>query len=409
MLEQTKKNGRVYNVRPGEKSVCSKPAEIPTFRFGPYRPVTVYRISDQEMWVKDEAHGDWYHYRGDTYPLKLVSRENTHEEPGTGCFYLYGMAEQGDETTPYFVQDMPYVQKDIIPDIQWMEMPFTVRSLDYGRQFTYPQALKDLLKDCPVAYADRFKRPVIRSGGHTYPIDLASRSFKWNELPDSFYPVVARLSGTPFGVLDLEPVRTKEEETVYESVAGYYEEETMRGGRHKLVRLEDPTFKFRYGTGLELINNGIITFYGIHGVMLSSNPPPMKTTGFKPVGYTARSIRPMDVPTEIQLLIEKLETFTGDLYLTKMQIRDRHRTNMDNSNREFNMPLDLYRVAIAPYRKEFSEEALPWMLAACARGMIEPREKHETQRNGLPYLVYLSAIILEKKRGAEIWKGPTSG
>ena len=73
--------GRVYNVQPGEKSVLSKPAVIPEFEFGPYRPVTIYRIDDYEMWVKDEAHGDWYHYKGETYPLALVARDTVHDEP----------------------------------------------------------------------------------------------------------------------------------------------------------------------------------------------------------------------------------------------------------------------------------------------------------------------------------------
>ena len=404
MLEQTKMNGRVYNVQPGEKSVLSKPAVIPEFEFGPYRPITVHRINDYEMWVRDEAHGDWYHYKGDTYPLTLVSRENVHEEQTPGSFYLYGVAGHKDMIVPYFVQDTPYVQKHITPDIQVMEMPFSMRSLDYGRIFTYPESLKELLEDCPVAYADRFKRPIIRSQGHTYPISLAKQSYKWSELPDSCYPIVADLSGTHFAVLDLEPTRTKDEDMVYESIMGYYEEETIRGGRHKLVRLDDPTFKFRYGKGLELIVNGMITFYGINGVMLSSDPVPMKTVGFAPVGHVARTIKPMEMPSEINSLLEKLETYTGDLHMTKIQIRDKHRLNTDNSNREFNILLDLYRVAIAPYRREFPKDALPWMLAASAYDIIDPREKHATQRNGLPYLVYLSAIICEKKEGAKIWK-----
>lgn len=404
MLEQTKRNGRVYDVQPGEKSVLSKTAVIPEFEFGPYRPVTVYRLDDYDMWVKDEAHGDWYHYKGNAYPLALVSRETDHEEAVPGSFYLYGVAGQGGRLVPYFVQDTPYVQKHIVPDIEAMEMPFSMRALDYGRIFTYPQGLKELLAGCPVAYADRFKRPIIRVQGHTYPISLAKQPSKWEDLDDVCYPVVADLSGTHFAVLDLEPTRTTDEELTYESVTGYYEEETIRGGKHKLVRLDDPTFKFRYGSGLELIANGMITFYGIGGVMLSSNPPPMRTTGFAPVGHVARMMKPMDMPSEISSLVDKLETFIGSLDIVRAQIRDKHMLNTDNSNREFNMLLDLYKAAVAPYRWHFPEESLPWILAACAGGMIEPREKHATQRNGLPYLVYLSAIICEKKEGAKVWK-----
>ncbi len=404
MLEQTKKNGRVYNVQPGEKSVLSRPASIPEYEFGPYRPITVYRVTDNEMWVKDEAHGDWYHYKGDEHPLTLVSREDDHEEPAPGSFYLYGVAGKEEDVIPYFVQDAPYVQKHIIPDIQSMEMPFSMRALDYGRLFTFPNSLKELIGDCPVAYADCFKRPIIRTQGHTYPISLAKQASKWSELPDSCYPVVADLAGTNFAVLDLEPTHTQDENNVYESIMGYYEEETIRGGKHKLVRLDDPTFKFRYGKGLELIANGMITFYGINGVMLSSDPEPMQTTGFAPVGHTERILEPMEAPEEIKMLLVKLEAYTGDLSETKLKIREKHRLNPDNSNREFNILLDLYKEVLAPYRREFPEPALPWLLAAYSYDVIEPREKHATQRNGLPYLVYLSAIICEKKEGAKIWK-----
>ena len=406
MLEQNKKNGRVYNVQPGEKSVLSKPARISEFIFGPYRPITVYRITDNEMWVKDENRGDWYHYEGDVDPLHLVEHTGYHEELAPGCFYMYGMAEQvsNGDLVPYFVQDTPYVQKHIVPDIEQMVMPFSLRTLDYERVFTYPKALKELLKSCPVAYADRFKRPIIRSKGHTYPISLQKQSFQWSELPDGCYPVVADLSGTNFAVLDLEPTRTKDEDLTYESVVGYYEEETIRGGRHKLVKLNDPTFKFRYGNGLELIANGMVTFYGINGVMLSSDPPPMETTGFTPVGHIERVVQATEIPDEIQELVKKLETYTGDLRLQKMRIQEKHRLNMDNSDREFRILLDIYKLALASNRYHFSEDDLPWILAAYASDVIEPREKHETQRNGMPYLVYLSAIICKNKEGAKIWK-----
>lgn len=404
MLEQIRRNGRVYDVKPGEKSVLSKPAVIPQYEFGPYRPVTIYRMNDNEMWVKDEAHGDWYHYRGSSYDMELISKEDVYETSVQGCFYLYGMARKGEETFPYFVQDMPYVQKPLIPDVQHMQMPFSMLMLDYGRMFVYPKGLKELLKDCPVAYADRFKRPIVREAGHTYPISLKNQPSKWEDLPESTYPTVADLSGTNFAVLDLEPVHTMEEEAVYESITGYYEEETMRGGKHKLVRLDDTTFKFRYGHGLELIANGMITFYGINGLMLMSDPPPMKTTGFAPVGHVARMMKPMDMPEDVVSLVQKLEAYVSDVPARKARILARHQSNEDNSSREFNILLDLYRELFVNYREEFPENVLPWMLAASASGIIEPREKHETRRNGLPYLVYLSAIICERKEGARIWR-----
>ena len=106
--------------------MLSKPAVIPQYEFGPYRPVTIYRMDDNEMWVKDESHGDWYHYQGSSYDMELISKEDVYETSMQGCFYLYGMARKGEETFPYFVQDMPYVQKPLIPDVQRMQMPFSM-------------------------------------------------------------------------------------------------------------------------------------------------------------------------------------------------------------------------------------------------------------------------------------------
>ena len=91
MLEQTKINGRVFNVKTGKKSVLSRPAVIPDIVFGPYRPVTVYRVTDNEMWVRDENRHDWYHYKGDDELLSLISKETVHMEEQEGSFYLYGM------------------------------------------------------------------------------------------------------------------------------------------------------------------------------------------------------------------------------------------------------------------------------------------------------------------------------
>ena len=77
---------------------------------------------------------------------------------------------------------------------------------------------------------------------------------------------------------------------------------------------------------------------------------------------------------------------------------------MDNSNREFHMLLDLYNTVLKPRWREFPEDTLPWILVSCAGDMIEPREKHATNRNGVPYLVYLSAIICQERDGAKLWK-----
>lgn len=406
MLEQTKKNGSVYETEAGEKMVKNRPADTSKWKFGPYLPVTLYRKNDNELWMKDEAHGGWFHYEGPEDAMKLTGRQQDYIPEGDGFFYRYGMAVSKEETTPYFVQDMLFKGSSLVPDIRTFVMPFSLRSLSYDRTFTYPPELKELLRDQPAAYADRYKRPIIRRNGRTYPVSLTEIKTRWENLPDTHYPVVLDLSGSPFAVLDLEPEHSPEEELMFDSVMGYYEEKTMRGGRHKLVYLKDSAFKFRYGKGLELINNGMATFYGIDGEWFTGNPVPMPTEGFRPVGGGKSPLPPMERTKEASELLKKLDALTGSRDELYRAIKETYILDTDNSHREFCTLLDIYYQIIKPVADEFEKESLPWLLSACGEEIIEPREKHKTMRQGLPYLTYLAARIVgqHKDGGGKIWR-----
>ena len=404
MLEQTKRNGPVYETEPGEKSVLNRPADTSKWKFGPYLPITLYIENENSVWMKDEAHGGWFHYEGPEDAMKLAGRQETYEPAGDGFFYRYGMAvnEEG-KVTPYYVQDELFCENSPTPDIQKFVLPFSLRPLSYDRVFTYPEELKNLLKDLPAAYADRYKRPIKRVNGRTYPISLGKDGVPWADLPEARYPVVVDLSGVPFAVLDLEPEHTKDELAVFNSIMGYYEEKTPREGRHKLVSLDNPAFKFRYGTGLELINNGMATFYGIMGVWFVSHPKPMPTEGFIPSGAGKAVLPPVSPPVEEERLLHKLDLLDPWWRDPLSTIQERNKWDRDNSRREFHTFKDIYREILLPLRNEFPEELFPWLMAACGRDIIEPREKHKTMRQGLPYLVYQAA------RAYEMWKDGGGG
>lgn len=181
-------------------------------------------------------------------------------------FYYYGQAQWKDARTgdcisdAYYVQNIPTVTCDNIPDIQTMEVPLTLQKLDYGQTFTYPEELNQLLGNLSASYTDRYKRPIQRKFGRTYPIAMEKVTTTWKDLPVSTYPKVVNLSNTFFAVLDLEPDHTQEDLEEFQKMPGFYEEETPKGGKHKLIAINSKVFKFRFSKGLELINESMVTF-----------------------------------------------------------------------------------------------------------------------------------------------------
>lgn len=420
MLEQSALHGRIYCSSWAGKTIVSKPVPVDAISFGPMRPIQLYRVSDNEMWVQDKNAGDWYHYAGPyagvSLPLEGQYKENeiqiAEHVSGSGFFYYYGKAfhnrknekNPGESEHLYFVQNQPTPSHTEIPDTGSMEMPFTVQALDYPQKFHYPQAVKALLRGLPACYADRVKRPIRRMHGRTYPVPMEKVSTTWDDLPEATYPVVLDFSKSTFGIADLEPEHTPEDLAHFDSLPGFYEEETPRGGRHKLVRIEDGAFKARHSKGLEIINQSQVTLYGINARWLHDSPAAVDLSVYQAVGHekheiTARLERP-DVQGEIALLRRKAEE---NLSCAKTVAANLYLADSDTSHGEFVALLTLYNQDIAPYAAQFDENLLPWILEGYAEGIIQPREKHETMRQGLPFLVYLAAIITEKK-AVHIWK-----
>ena len=402
MLEQSILHGKVYCVTQTETSLQTKAVALTDISFGPMRPIHLYVISDMEIFICDINKDDWYHYKSDskTSILPLIDKIRPESIPQvTEHFYYYGQAKYKDEFHTYFIKNMPRVTISDIPDVNTVPFPITLQTLDYEETFTYPDRLRKELANIPACYTDRYKRPIKRTYDATYPISIDKVTTKFIELPMCTYPVVLNFANTIYGIADLEPHHTEEDITHFNSLDGYYVEDTPRGGKHKLVKIESPEFKFRYSDGLEIINQSQATLYGINGTWLNDNPNPIDVTVYKEVGHTEHEViaaldRP-NVEREVELLQKKA---IENLSIGKQTAERLYRTDADVSHGEYMALWVLYRDDILPYAKQLDRSLLPWILERYAMDVIEHRSKHETMRHGLPYLVYLSAIIIERNR-----------
>ena len=170
----------------------------------------------------------------------------------------------------------------------------------------------------------------------------------------------------------------------------------------KLIKIDAPDFKFRYSDGLEIINQSQATLYGINGTWLKDNPEPIDVTVYNVVGRVERTVvalleRP-DVTEAVALLTQKAnENLSAGRRIAKNQ----YMTDPNTSHGEYMVLWTLYQEDLLPYANQFDRQLLPWILEQYAMTIIEHREKHETMRQGLPYLVYLAAIIIEKRGGID--------
>ena len=416
MLEQSALHGRVFLSYLNGRSLISKPVSPKDVAFGPMRPVQIYPISDRDVWMQDRSKGDWYHYACGRQGGNLRLQERYKEASvriseitsGSGFFYYYGKAlcdarliGKGKKAEHlYFVQNAPSVSYAGIPDVEEAEIPLTLQALDYEQTFRYPEKIKDLLSQMPASYVDRYKRPVVKIGGHLYPLAMEKVTTRWKDLPETTYPVVLNFEGTRYAVADLEPDHTEEDLEHFNSLAGYYEEETPRGGRHKVIHVKDAGFKYRHSPGLEFINSSQVTLYGINARWISDAPAVTDMSGYLSVGhdkhqFLARLERP-DVSREVAMLREKAEE---NLSMSADIAGRLYRSDPDDSHGEYVALRTLFRGDIEPYARCFEPDLIPWILEQYAADVIEHRDKHETLRNGVPYLVYLADIIIGKDVG----------
>lgn len=405
MLEQSVLHGKVFCITQTATTLTSKTTSISDISFGPMRPIHLYVLSDNEVLVCDINRNDWYHYKRESVASELVLADRVRPAsiPNVSQhFYYYGMAKYNDTNHLYFIKNVPSVTISDIPDINTFQIPITLQTLGYETLFEYPDELVDLLNDVPACYTDRYKRPIVHTADKTYPIPMDKVTTTVKDLPACAYPVVFDFKNTCYGIADLEPHHTEQDMEHFNSLDGYYVEDTPRGGKHKLIKIDAPDFKFRYSDGLEIINQSQATLYGINGTWLKDNPEPIDVTVYNVIGRVERTVvalleRP-DVTEAVALLTQKAnENLSAGRRIAKNQ----YMTDPDTSHGEYMVLWTLYQEDLLPYANQFDRQLLPWILEQYAMTIIEHREKHETMRHGLPYLVYLAAIIIEKRGGID--------
>ena len=408
MFEQSALHGILYRSEKQERSIASQTISLSDVSFGPVRSIHIYPHSDQEFLVYHLQGQTWYHYQssqiGQTPQLQQTYTQLPNDFQAwiysdNQFFYYYGQAQWKNTRTGecisdiYYTQNLPTVTIESIPDIQTMELPLTLQKLDYEQTFTYPEELNQLLGNVSAAYTDRYKRPIQRKRGRTYPIAMEKVTTKWIDLPASTYPKVVNLSNT------LEPEHTQEDLEEFQKMPGFYEEETPKGGKHKLIAINSPIFKFRFSKGLELINESMVTFYGIRGHWITGNPLVASIQAYQPVGHKTHSITTMLERPDVTDIVQALQKKASEnLSMLDIKLSELYRTDNDASHADFVALVTIYHSDIKPYELNFERKQLPWIVEAYAKPLIPHRDKHETMRNGLPYLVYLASIIIQERK-----------
>lgn len=407
MIEQSFEHGSLYLSEIRKSMLVSKSVKVADIKFGYWRPIEIY-MGDPFVLVKDLGDGQIYVYDNGLLQIKT----ETIVPEGNGFFYYYGVAQIKDSSTgvnmmyPYFIQNRPSVTLETTPDFSSFELPRTIQNLGYDRTFEYDIQLHALLGDIQATYVDRYKRPVQITDGRVFPINIDNVKTTFNDLTPSNYPVVVNLSATPYAMMDLEPGYTDDELRHFNSVQGYYVEDTPRGGKHKLVKLNTRVFKYRYSDNLEIINDSMVTLYGINASMLHRNPRAIQIEQYQP------TVRTASIPVEREPVkddVQKYVTLLNQQNLATMSqgkayARNTLDTDPDRSHGEYVAMYTLYMQDIKPYKPSLPSAHLPWILEAYARDVIPHRDKHETQRNGVPYLVYLAneVIHFDTKRDRKV-------
>lgn len=408
MLEQTFQNGRLYRSREENGTLKTNPVNWTDLSVGPLSLIQLVVISDREVWVESVKTHIWRHYLGgaeETLYLQETLQRTLETSPGE--FYYYGITKEGE---PCFLkQEIPDKAEISVPETATFSLPFTLRTLCFPQIFSYPEELKTWLSGLPATYMDRYKRPIIRKQGHTLPISIEKAKTTWSKLPDTYYPIAVSLKGTAWAVLDLEPEHTKEERAEYDRIPGFYEEETIHGGRHKLIQTDKRWFKGRFGPGLELIDESQITFYGIHGRINKQPEAIDPLEHWVEVGKgVQRSADLSDVTKEAPEVAWMVSRIKKQAYKNGSKVEQKIAkllaADSDISHAEYASFRICYESDVGPYGGQISADIYPWVLAAYGAEFIPYRDKHDTRRNGLPYLVYLSAIIIKEKDGMLVWR-----
>lgn len=409
MLEQSTKNGAVYlsqeKEEKGKTTLVTKSIVINRVQFGPPSPIVIHRnpyTSKLLVEYTNENENNGYIYDNGVLDQRIRATTNPDDDL---LHYLYGIAKVDDDIVPYFIQNTPRVTLEDTPDREHFTLPPTVSGYPYDRIFTYQPKLIALLGDVKASYVDKYKRPihpVYIKRGRFFPVELDNVTTTFGELATSNkpFPLVIQLDKTAFGCVDLEPGYTEEEYELAASFDAYYVEDTPNGGKHFLVKNTDDAYKYRLSKHIEGIVNTAITMYGMNGTWLNDDPDMVTFSTYTEVGNNHVTIdmsdkQPRGLDTVVADITEAIDQMgsTG-----KRRAKRAYKTSDDESWCDFTALSRLYRFDIQPLKASIPDEMLPWVLAEYGATVIPARMKHQTTRNGVPYLIYLAHKIIHNEQ-----------
>ena len=415
MLEQSKLNSPVYYTQEtrderGRDKLINKIVTLDNVKFGPKLHIVIHRnmLTTQTMVVCDQVpqpNGFIYDENG-TLIKQVVSKKHK----GDRLFpYWYGMAEIDGQTTVYLLQNEPPETSSLTPDLHHFELPPVLKGYGYDQVFAYDQKLLDLIGDRPATFTDKYKRPMnYMSLLHErlyFPVALDKVATKFVDIAKekSNFPAVVIINpeGQPiqYATLDLEPGYTPEDYQLASSFDAYYQEDTPRGGKHYLVKVDadSDAFKYRLTPNLEAQTRAQITFYGINGVFLNDNPKTSCFSEYEAIGNHDSVVIDPKMPPGVESKIDECREVIKKIGTTgAKQAKRVYLTDTDLSHADFMALLKLYQTDLKPLASYIPSDMMPWVLAGYAASIIPGRTKHNTMRNGVPYLVYLATKIIYK-------------
>ena len=329
----------------------------------------------------------------------------------TGEPYYFGLALVDGVTYPYYVKDMPTPTVNLPVQLELMEPPHTWTGFPCEQTFSLLPELVEILKDIPATYVDRYKRPLnaaLVDRHRYYPKTVKESGYTLGQLRQgTHFPCVIDLNqfsvdGVKFGILDLEPGYTDTDLEWLQSFDIIYEEETPRGGKHFLFKHTSDRYKYRLTPNLEILTNALVTLYGINGRIINLNAQPSKLDDSLAVDYNP--IEVVTAESDVNQIVEwLLARNKGGLGRSNMQRRYERESQVDMSSAEFNAMRHLYVREIKMFESMMTESDVPWVLGEYARHVLPYREKHDSLRKGIPYIVYTAqkVILFEKKSKSE--------
>lgn len=423
MLEQTTRNGQLYLSQIVNGKLKSRRVELSQVVFGPSQPLRLF-FKTQDHYCVVKGRTGYVFVDGN-----FVKTVDNPMVLGEVYEYYYGRCRIENVECNYLTVNRPTTTCDLVADVVDFKLPTSFTGYPYDQTFSYPQELVDLLGHLPATYVDAHKRPLNYESmqqGRYFPISIDKINTRLPQLSgyDNF-PVVVNLKNSRFAVIDMEPGYTPEDSALIDMSRVIYEEETPRGGKHFLVYSDDGAFKRRVTPRLEIITQTMMTFYGINAVWHGSDKEVYDTEVYSEVGGPTETKVSKTAPQHVQEMAERLlENIKvidagvpgigkGDTFGHQMATTGYREHSHDPSTADFAALAALYRYDLQPLFKprklstrqraikeacaelKVTVEELPWLLAEYSTNVIPHRDKHDTDRLGIPYLVYVAAKVIE--------------